>query len=497
MGRHSALGARRSALLGLASLIACTAPAAAQLRPNPLFADGAVLQRGVPVPVWGTGARSGERVAVSLGAQRVSATAAADGRWTARLAPLAAGGPYALVIAGERDTVRVRDVMAGEVWVAGGQSNMGLTLERAAGGDTVLPRSADSLLRVFLVGRDTADTALAAVRRGRWARADSAALRNFSAVAYFFARDLRRAMPGVAVGVIGSYWGGTGAAPWASRAALERVPALRGMLLRADSVRVDPSRSPPRAQSGGPGGAARNPQHPGVLHNAMIAPLQPYAIRGAIWYQGEANAGRADEYRTLFPTMIADWRAGWGQGDFPFLFVQLPNYLPDTVETLRARWAQLRAAQLHASRVVPNAAMVVTVDLGEPHNLHPTRKDVVGARLALAARAVAYGERNVEYAGPRYESMAARGDSVLLAFTHRGGGLRLAPADSVTGFEVAGADGVWAPARAALRGDRVLVWSPAVRAPKVVRYGWLDNPPVTLTSAEGLPASPFRTDDGK
>jgi sialate O-acetylesterase len=226
----------------------------------------------------------------------------------------------------------------------------------------------------------------------------------------------------------------------------------------------------------------------------MIAPLQPYAIKGAIWYQGEANARRAEAYRTLFPATIASWRTGWGQGDFPFVFVQLPNYLPDSVEKARATWAELREAQRIVTAAVPNAPMVVTVDQGEAHNLHPTRKDEVGRRLSLAARATVYGER-VEWSGPQYVRHAVRGDTVVIEFSHAAG-LTLR-ADSTSGFTIAGADGRWSPARAIVRGTLVLAWSVDVHAPKGVRYGWWDDPPVTLRNAAGLPASPFRTDVGR
>ena len=480
--------AAHRALLPIVLLAALGARADAQPRPNPLFADGAVLQRDARVPVWGT-ASPGERVTVRMAGQRATATADADGAWRVTLAPLRAGGPHVLTVAG-RDTVRVRDVLVGEVWVASGQSNMALALGRAAGADTVLPRSADSLLRVFVVGQDTSETPLRAVRRGTWARADSASLRGFSAVAYFFARDLRRALgAGVPVGVIGSYWGGTNAEAWTPRAAMTGDSTLETIVRQRDAERRDPSmRTTP---------VPRNPHWIAPLYNAMVAPLHPYAIRGVVWYQAESNATRAAAYRSLFPALVRGWRSGWGQGDFPFVYVQLPNYLPNGAERPRPTWAEMRAAQLHASRVLPNVAMVVTTDQGDPADLHPTRKDVVGARLARAARAVAYGER-VAWSGPRWSSMTVRGDTAVLAFTHVGGSLVLR-ADSLpgaaAGFEVAAADGRWAPARAAVRGDRLHVWSDAVRAPTAIRYGWADAPPVTLYDTEGLPASPFRTDD--
>jgi sialate O-acetylesterase len=469
--------------VGALGLLTLAAPSQAQVRLHPLFVDGAVLQRGARLPVWGTAA-AGERVTVAVAGQRATAVAGADGAWRVTLAPLSAGGPHTLVAAGRADTARARDVLVGEVWVAGGQSNMGLVTRRVPGADTVLAQARDSLLRVFLVGQDSADAPIAAPRRGAWARADSASVAGFSAVAYLFARELRRTL-GVPVGVIGSYWGGTTAETWAARETMDRVPALQPLLARFDAEQRDPSlrRLPlPRA-----------PKRPAILYNAMIAPLQPYGIRGAIWYQGESNAGRAQEYRALFPAVIDSWRAGWGQGDFPFLFVQLPGYLPDTVETPRATWAQLRAAQLHVARTMPNVGMIVSTDQGEPRDLHPTRKDVVAARLARAARALAYGEP-IAWAGPRFDALRVRGDTAELTFTHVGRGLAV-QGDTLAGFELADASGRWIPARAVVRGTRVLAWSPALRAPVAARYGWRDFPQGTLTDADGLPASPFRTDD--
>jgi sialate O-acetylesterase len=456
-----------------------TTRADAQLRLNSVFTDGAVLQRDVAVPVWGMGT-PGTAVKVEVPRHAAVAKVNADGRWRVKLGAMpATATPFGMTVSAGADTVRVRDLLVGEVWVAGGQSNMGLTLARAAGADTILPRTADAGLRVFLVARDSAPTPPAnGVRKGRWAHADSASLHDFSAVAYFFARELRRSL-GVPVGVIGSYWGGTNAEAWTDRARMERGDSvLRAIVAKSDAERRDSSLRT----------APRNPNWPAALYTTMIAPLQPYAIRGAIWYQGEANARRATVYRTLFPETIASWRAGWEQGDFPFLFVQLPNYLPDSVEKPRATWAELREAQRAVSRSVPNAVMVTTIDQGEAHNLHPTRKDEVGRRLAVAARATVYGER-VEWSGPQYERHALRGDTIVVDFSHAAG-LTLR-AGATTGIELAGADGRWVPAQAIVRGTQVLAWSPDAHAPVGVRYAWRDDPPVTLWNAAGLPASPF------
>ena len=228
----------------------------------------------------------------------------------------------------------------------------------------------------------------------------------------------------------------------------------------------------------------------------MIAPLIPYALRGAIWYQGESNAGRAKHYQTLLPALIANWRADWNQGDFPFLLAQIAPFskIPESSVVMQesASWAELREAQLLTSLCVPNTALAVTTDVGDEFDKHPKRKEPVGARLALAARAVAYGEKIV-YSGPIYKSMKVEGNEAILSFDHVGSGLA-ARGGALTGFWSAGPDKKFAPAVAEIRGDNVVVTNNYVTTPVAVRYGWADYPVVNLWNKDGLPASPFRTD---
>jgi sialate O-acetylesterase len=216
----------------------------------------------------------------------------------------------------------------------------------------------------------------------------------------------------------------------------------------------------------------------------MIAPLLPYAIRGVIWYQGEANVGREKQYRTLFPAMIADWRRVWGEGDFPFLFVQIAPFKEMTPE--------IREAQLLSWQHTPNTAMAVTIDCGDANDIHPAHKQPMGARLALAARALAYGEA-LEYSGPVFKLIQPEGGRAILSFTHLGSGL-IAKGGPLTGFTIAGPDKVFHPARALIEGETVVVSSPAVAQPVAVHYGWANVPVGNLFNAAGLPASPFRTD---
>jgi len=266
------------------------------------------------------------------------------------------------------------------------------------------------------------------------------------------------------------------AGAWTPRSALEEDPALRDMLGRAGS-RPTPN----------------NPNQACVLYNGMIAPLQPYAIKGAIWYQGESNAGRAYQYRTLFPMLIESWRATWKEGAFPFLFVQLAPFQAIQQEPMESAWAELREAQLLTSQRAKNTAMAVITDVGDPKDIHPKQKEPVGARLALAARALAYGER-VPYSGPVYDHLTVEGPRAVLSFKHVGKGLEARDGE-LQGFTIAGPDRKFHKAHAEIKGDTVVVWSDQVDKPVAVRYGWANCPVVNLWNKDGLPASPFRTDD--
>jgi sialate O-acetylesterase len=509
---------RRAIGIVLTVLTALCGPAAwGMVKPHGLFSDGAVLQQGMRVPVWGTAA-DGEKVTVSIEGQTVSTTAT-DGRWMVRLKPLRAGGPFTMTIAGE-NRVELRDLLVGEVYVCSGQSNMEWPLSRAANGQEAIASSADPMLRLFTVRHAISDTPVRELS-ATWQTCGPESVKNFSAVAYFFGRDLRRAR-NVPVGLIQSAWGGTPAEAWTSRATLDSDSRLRGILtgyaravarypieqMAYEEARARYQEELAAAQQEGrtsPKAPARpynpvNQNRPSGLYNAMIVPLQPYAIRGAIWYQGESNAGRAVEYQTLFPAMIQNWRADWGQGDFAFFFVQLAPFMKIEPEPRESDWAELREAQRLTAQTVPRTAMAVITDAGEENDIHPGRKEPVGARLALAARAVAYGER-VEHAGPTYQGMKVKGNQAILQFKHVGGGLVARGGEGthgaapLQGFTIAGSDRKFVNAQAVIQGDRVIVSSPQVPHPVAVRYGWANYPVVNLYNQEGLPASPFRTDD--
>ncbi|HEY8962624.1 MAG TPA: sialate O-acetylesterase [Luteolibacter sp.] len=486
----------------------------AAITPHALFSDGAVLQQEREIPVWGT-AKEGESIRVEFAGQTVSTTAK-DGKWSIRLKPVKAGGPFTMTLSGE-NTVMLNDLWVGEVWICGGQSNMERQLgprppQKPIDGWEEEVRTANyPQIRQFLVPRVIPASGAQPHIQSNWVTCSPQTAGEFSAVGYFFGRDLHRKL-NVPIGLIACNWGGTPAEAWTSREALEAIPELREMVENFDKARAEyptklaayPENEPAlrmeyeaavaKAKQEGtrppnppspPKDPASSQLSPTVLRDAMLAPIQPYGIRGVIWYQGEANSGKGLQYRTLFPATIADWRKTWGQGDFPFLFVQLAPYKTNSPE--------LREAQFMTSRTVPNTAMVVTTDVGDAEDIHPARKGPVGSRLALAARAVAYGEK-VEFSGPAFRSATFSDGRASLQFDHVDGGL-VAKDGPLKGFVIAGSDQQFVPAQAEIQGDTVVVSSESVREPVAVRYGWATVPEVNLFNREGLPASPFRTDD--
>lgn len=445
----------------------------ADVRLPALIGNNMVLQQGIEARIWGT-AEPGERVMVRLANQNKTTTASSKGAWQVRLDALKTGGPFEMTVSG-KNTITLRNVMVGEVWVCSGQSNMWWPVYLSANPQQEITEARYPDIRLFTVPFSVAIDPQRDVN-GKWAECSLQTVGGFSAVAYYFGRQLHGAL-GVPVGLIHSSVGGTPAEAWTSLPALTHDPDFQQILVRW-------SRTPVK-----PGSIA-----PSSLYNAMIAPLTFYGIRGAIWYQGESNAGRAYQYRKLFPAMIRDWREAWRQGDFPFLFVQLANLGQRQKDAgAPSEWAELREAQLMALSV-PNTAMAVVSDIGDALDIHPKNKQEVGWRLTQAALGTVYG-RKVVYSGPIYESMAVEADHVRLRFKHVDGGLAPNWLGKVKGFAIAGQDGqfVWADAK--IDGDSVLVSSDQVAVPVAVRYGWADNPECTLYNKFGLPASPFRTDD--
>jgi len=446
-----------------------------EVKPNALFCDNAVLQRDTPVPVWGSAAPT-EKVTVEFASQKKTITADAQGKWKVTLDPMPVSAkPETLKIIGdlksEMTNLSFTNVLVGEVWICSGQSNMAFRKGKLKGDGA---QENYPKLRLFTVSQKTSlkpETELG----GNWSESSEEAASSFSAVGYYFGRDVLKAT-GIPIGMIHSAVGGTPAQAWTSLSGLEKDPSL---LIYSKPIRdlLANENAPGVAKALGKRGAT-------VLYNGMIAPLIPYAIRGVIWYQGESNNGKPFEYRTLFPRMIADWREKWGRGDFPFFFVQICPY--------QAMTPELREAQFLTWKHTPHTAMAVTVDVGEAGNIHPVKKAPVGARLALAARALVYGEK-MEYSGPEYDSLKIDHGKAILSFKHVGNGL-VAKDGPLKGFTVAGADKKFIDAKAEIAGDTVVVTGDQVAAPVAVRYGWVNVPDVNLWNKEGLPASPFRTD---
>ena len=496
----------RKSIVALLLLFPC--PILADVSLPAIFSDNMVLQRQIAISVWGN-ASANEEITIELDTQRVTITADAGGTWQIHLNPMEAGGPYQLTVRGE-NVITFKNVMVGEVWVCSGQSNMAWFVRRSQNAEEEIKAADYPNIRLFTVKRSAAQRPAQDVE-GTWSVCDTSSVGNFSAVAYYFGRRLHKTL-NVPIGLINTSWGGTPAEAWTSLPALQVIPEYAPLGKRwaeyiaaypeareeyqaklavwqanTDSLRALGQRRPRR-----PWRNPNSPHRPSMLYNGMIAPIVSYGIRGAIWYQGESNAGRAYQYRALFPAMIQNWRSSWGQGAFPFFFVQLANFRQVVEKPEDSAWAELREAQLMALSL-PNTGMAVAIDIGEADNIHPKNKQAVGLRLALGAEAMVYG-MDQPHSGPVYRSMAVEEGKIRLRFDHANGGLK-AKGDMLKGFAIAGQDSKYVWAEAKIDGDDVLVWSNDVQQPVAVRYAWADNPICNLYNGADLPASPFRTDD--
>lgn len=528
------------------------APAIADVRLPGIFSDHMVLQRDAAVPVWGW-ADAGEAITIKAGTAIATATADPNGKWVAKLNSLPASSePITITVSG-KNTIELKDVLVGDVWVCGGQSNMGWSLSAVQNANDVVPKADDLQLRFYIMEArmafDPVDDC-----KGRWTICTPATAQLFPAIGYFLGRDLREHLK-VPVGLVAVSMGGSSSQAWTSREALDANPALKPMMdafrrdeaaLRektsvyetqtvpqwreADKVwRRDvlpeyqkqlkawdqavvqakaagvpapakPLANPPRPQLPAP----PNRMTPTLLYNGMIAPLAPFAVKGVAWCQGEHNTFDPKLYAVLLPTMISDWRQRWSQPNLPFVYVQVAHNAPKENGGLNfGKWPLVREVQMKLAD--PNTAMVVAVDVGDPKDVHYRNKQPVGQRMALAARHVAYGE-SLAWSGPIFDRVEfASGQAVIrFRFADRGLVAGKPPTDSpfataaavpLTGFEIAGADQRFVPADATIQGSTVIVKSSQVPSPVAVRYGWSDAPLVNLYNSEGLPASPFRTDD--
>jgi sialate O-acetylesterase len=454
----------------------------ADVRLPALVSNNMVLQRNKPLHIWGW-ADKGEKVTVSFFNSTYKVTAAADGKWQVTLPARPAGGPYTMTIKGN-NVITLDNILIGEVWIASGQSNMEMPVNgwsHVINFEQEIKAANYPEIRLFQINHTTSTAPQEDVVtwKGGWLACTPENVPLFSSVGYFFAREIYT-HEHIPVGVIHTSWGGTVAEAWTSGESLKTMPAF------ADTVKALESLPEPKA----PG----DPNKATLLYNAMIHPLLPYPIRGAIWYQGESNADRAYQYRELFPLMIKDWRRHWNTGEFPFYFVQLANFKDKKTEPAASAWAELREAQLRTLSL-PNTGMASAVDIGDAKDIHPRNKQEVGRRLSLIARAQVYGEK-IPFSGPVYLSKQIAGSKITVSFKYTDDGLMMKHGTAaLTGFEIAGEDKEFHLAQAKISGEHVIVWSDEVKNPVAVRYGWADNPDGNLYNGAGLPASPFRTDD--
>jgi sialate O-acetylesterase len=521
----------RPAVLLPTLILLAAAFARADVQLPALFSDNLVLQQLKPVPVWGTAAPD-EDITVRFADQSRVTRTDLDGRWRVTLEPMPASSEARDLVVAGKNTITVKNVLVGEVWICSGQSNMQWTVSQAGNPEQEIAAAKYPQVRMFNVERNPAMKAATDVK-GAWKEASPENAGQFSAVAYYFGRHLHQVLK-VPVGLLNTSWGGTRIEAWTSRESLEERPCAAQMLSDWDGILKSwdgaaenakfeaakaawqakakeikeqntklakgetPKPVPPAPRP--PDDPNKTPHFPSVLYNGMIAPLIPYAVQGAIWYQGESNQKRAFQYQELLPNMINDWRTRWND-EFSFYIVQLAGFgngrpvtkdagVPDT-------WAELQEAQYLTAITLPKTGLVVTNDIGEEKDIHPKNKQEVGRRLALWALAKDYKRTNGgAYSGPLFRESVIEGNSIRVRFDHTGGGLKVRGGGELKHFQIAGADEKWHWATAKIEGNEVVVSSPQVPHPAGVRYAWASWPEgANLINAEGLPASCFRTDE--
>jgi sialate O-acetylesterase len=646
--KNSAMRKIFSFLFLLSFSIFAVSNLSAEVKLARIFGNNMVLQQNMPIPLWGW-ASPGEKVTVSFGKEVVSVKSDKTGKWMVKLKAVPAGGPFEMTIQGENKII-IKNILVGEVWVCSGQSNMEFSVSSAKESQTEITNAKYPQIRLFTVSKKLSLTPVNDLDEGEWVECSPETVGSFSAVGYFFGRNLHKTL-NTPVGLIHTSWGGTNIESWTSNETIKTIPdfdeqmklatgsniknmekemeskmkawndqiqnndlgrkekwenpglnasdwksmelptlwesaglpGLDGVVWFRKEISVSPedlkteiklSLGPiddsddtyingqligsnwerynmPRIytihpellsvgknvimvrviDSGGGGGIygdknqmfiqfgdkkvslvgewkykvglkteaspkeATGPNaFPTLLYNAMINPIVPYAIKGAIWYQGENNAGRAYQYRTLFPAMITDWRTKWGEGDFTFLFVSLANFMKAKEQPAGSEWAELREAQ-EMTLKLPKTGQALAIDIGQAEDIHPKNKQDVGYRLSLNALKIAYNQ-NIVNSGPSYKSMNVEGNKIRLSFENTGSGLLAKDKYGyLKGFAIAGADQKFYWANASVENNSIVVWSDKVSAPASVRYAWADNPDdANLYNIEGLPAVPFRTD---
>lgn len=486
----------------------------AEVRLPDVIGSSMVLQQKMTVPIWGT-AEPGEAVTVSFAGQKKTDIAGQDGKWRVDLGKLAASfTPQTMTIAG-KNTIELKDILVGEVWLVSGQSNMQRLLRETDNGEAVQAAANHPNIRLFNASREVAFKKKQG-KLGEWRACTPESVKEFSAAGYYFGVDLQKEL-NVPVGLLNSSYGGSQAEAWTPVAYLSASPDLKPTVDRTqiwsaerEKVRVDYAEAikkwrddQEKAKTTG----ARPSPSPGVpdalrdyriassIYDGMIEPLIPFTIRGAIWYQGESNEARAKQYNLLLPTMIRAWRERWGEGNFPFGIIQLPNYRAVKAEPEEAPWSFIREAQRQTAINTPNTGLIVTIDIGEANDIHPKNKVDVGKRMLAWALKDVYGRKIAT--SPVLKKTEIKGGKIILTLDDVGNGLKIKKGDKLEEFAIAGADKKWIWADARIIGkNKVEVWSTAVASPVAVRYAFNSNPKnPNLTNDSGLPASPFRTDN--
>lgn len=495
-------------LLALVCLLGSQSIAQAELKLPSIFGDSMVVQRDQEIHVWGW-TTPGQAVTAQLGDRSGQTTANGEGRFDLMIDSLPAGGPYELSVQADEQKV-FTDVLVGEVWVCSGQSNMAWPVQTANDADLEMLSANYSNIRLISVPQVGTQEPQKDFE-GSWTAATPQSVANFSAVGFLFGRRLHQVLD-VPIGLIDNAWGGSAAEAWIPRDVLEADGKYDALLTgwsermakydHSELVTAWEIKRKKWIANGRKGNAPRQPrddatgnQRPANIYNGVLLPTIGYTMRGVIWYQGESNASRAYQYRDLFPLMIQTWRDQWGQGDFPFYWVQLADFRNETDQPAASDWAELREAQTMTMARLPQTGQAVIVDVGEGRDIHPRNKQIVANRLARWALAKDYGY-DIVHQSPTYSKVDFDGNQATVEFDHVGKGLYTFDVNEPIGFAIAGDDQVFHPASAKLSGkDKVVLGSPEVANPVAVRYAWADNPICNVQSRDGLPMTPFRTDD--
>jgi sialate O-acetylesterase len=449
-----------------------------------IISDNMVIQADKEIKIWGW-AEPNEKITVAIDKQTVNTKADDNGKWLVKLKPIpkgVTGKPYEMIVKGN-NTITIKNILVGEVWLASGQSNMVCSVNISMNSEQETKNANYPMIRLFTV-RATPSLIPVEDLNGTWIECSPDTVRGFSAVAYFFGRNIHEKL-NIPVGLINSSWGDTPAEAWTSLEGVRSSNDLRPIVIQLENLIKQFKEDEHKKKVSGF-------REPTVLFNSMISPITNFTIRGVIWYQGESNVQKAYQYRKLFPAMIEDWRKKWNDS-FPFLYVQLANFMERKPFPSESSWSELREIQL-MTLSVSDTAMAVAIDIGDEKNIHPLNKQDVGLRLSLAALSKVYG-KDIIYSGPIYKSMKIEDNKIRLYFEHIGGGLKIGSGNELKGFAIAGKDKKFYWANAIIDGDTVIVSNENVTKPYVVRYAWADNPECNLYNKENLPASPFRTDN--